>query len=162
MIPIIDSDIEFSGQLGQTLQQGHGSEFNLMLSMLMEDWLHRPRIEPSSDTPASDSVLAELSVAPQAALKAEPIHWSMEEKTGELVRQSQLSSARLWSAMHPCPMSLHNDPKHIDDEVMGNMSYPAQQRLKGQVDSSEVSQDATGLYEILQDLKPHSGLSQAA
>jgi hypothetical protein len=57
--------------------------------------------------------------------------------------------------MHPEPLSQHNKPDVIDDEVIANCSVNTQARMQ-QAKQKVMHVDETGLYDILQQLDPTS------
>ena len=54
--------------------------------------------------------------------------------------------------MHPQPLSLYNDPKRLEDEVVANCDMHAQHRLQD-LNTVDIAVDETGLYDILQEME---------
>ena len=144
-------DIEYNGVLNHAT--GQGANFALLLAMLEQNTLLRPSIGKDDDTQDNlQGQLAGLSHYRSPPLAADEQYWSLVTSTQHFIQGGELDNARLWLAMHPEPLSLHNDALHIPDEVLENCSLLVRERLKNQ-QAKEFKQDATGLYDILQDIQ---------
>ena len=145
------ADREFNGELNRASAQG--AKFALLLAMLEQDYLHRPKLlasETAEDTQAD--TLTNLSYYPSTPLKADCQHWTQANFASENIVQETIKSAQLWLVMHPQPLSLYNDPKRLDDEVVANCDIHTQQRLKDTT-NKDLQVDETELYDILQGME---------
>lgn len=52
-------------------------------------------------------------------LATQPFHWQQCAKVAQSLHES-LCQFKLMSALYPTPLSLYNDPNHIDEEVLAN------------------------------------------
>jgi beta-glucosidase/6-phospho-beta-glucosidase/beta-galactosidase len=145
-------DIEYNGGLNHAT--GQGAKFALLLAMLEQNAMLRPTIAKDDDDVQDkyQSDLVGLSFYRSAPLAADEQYWSQVSATEGYIQSGELANAKLWLAMHPEPLSLHNDAKHISDEIIENCALPVRERLKQS--QKQFTQDATGLYDILQDIKP--------
>lgn len=142
-------DLEVSGSVNRAA--GQGAKFALLLSMLEQDVLGRPRIQVEEDTPPATQ-LEGLSCYREPPLKAEPADIDNIVVTSKLLRSSG-KDALLWQCMHPHPLSQHNDAKRLADEVIVNCDYYTQRRLAPQpAPDKEVDVDETLLYDVLENL----------
>jgi hypothetical protein len=146
-------DIEYNGALNHAT--GQGAKFALLLAMLEQNTLLRPSMAKDDDSAQLDqqSLLAGLSYYRAAPLAADEQYWSLVTNTEGYIHNGDLDNARLWLAMHPEPLSLHNDALHIPEEIIENCSLVVRERLK-KTQQKQFSQDATVLYDILQGLSP--------
>lgn len=142
-------DIEYNGELNRATHQG--AKFALLLSMLEQNALFRPHIAPDPKVELASDIqnLSHYRSAPMAPTSA---YWHEVVQTEHFIQAGELDNAKLWLAMHPEPLSLLNDAKHIPEEVLDNCSLVVRQRLE-KVKISELPQDPTGLYDILQDIE---------
>ncbi|WP_088329222.1 VC2046/SO_2500 family protein [Lacimicrobium sp. SS2-24] len=146
MQPVV-LDFELNSSLSKAASQGNGANFALLLAMLQDNLLDRPRLEASKEQHWAESQ-SHLDKAPEIPLKAETQHWEFEAQHAQYVNQQQLASARLWHCLHPSPLSVFNDNKRLDDEVVENTSWSCRQKLKGgSVEPLQV--DETNLLEVI-------------
>ncbi len=141
----IDTDYEWSGEINRATVQG--AKFALLLAMLEDNPLLRPVVEADDAQLPAESALPKNYYRPMP-LFAEEADWSNGDVMGELLHK-QLQDALLFRAMHPQPLSLYNDPKRIDDEVLANCSFSAQRRLADEQDKV-IHTDATQMYDVVQ------------
>lgn len=143
-------DIEYNGALNRATQQG--ANFALLLAMLEQDCTLRPYIEPDNEPSLNlAQELASLAHYPTIPLKPGEQYWTEVMFTQQLIAAGALEDAKLWLAMHPEPLSLHNSAEHIPDEIVENCSLQVRERINKQ-QSNRFAQDATGLYDILDNL----------
>lgn len=145
------NDIELSGGLSQASQRGEGATFALLLAMLQQNLLERPHLARDQQLPSSSQPL--VAAGPVTPLKADAEHWQNESIHAGYMQQQLTVSARLWHCMHPTPLSVHNDARRLDDEVVANCDYHTRQRLAGKV-KSELDVDETGLLDLIEGLQP--------
>jgi hypothetical protein len=146
-------DREFSGEINRASAQG--AKFALLLAMLDQDVLHRPKLlagDADDKESATSKELSALSHYPFTPLKAETQHWQQAKIASDTVHQADIKRAKLWLLMHPQPLSLYNDPKRLDDEVVANCDMHTQQRLQDAA-NTDINVDETGLYDILQGME---------
>lgn len=146
-------DIEYNGVLNHAT--GEGAKFALLLAMLEQNTLLRPSMAKDDDSAqlSEQSQLAGLSYYRAAPLAADEHYWSLVTNTEHFIQSGDIDNARLWLAMHPEPLSLHNDALHIPEEIIENCSLVVRERLKT-TQQKQFNQDATVLYDILQGLSP--------
>ncbi|QHJ13296.1 hypothetical protein FX988_03557 [Paraglaciecola mesophila] len=153
-------DLEFSGALNRASQQG--GKFALLLSMLQQDILARPRIG-SVNTETSGVEEEITSYYPESQLQAHAQDWLLADTTTEILHADGIRSAQLWLAMHPQPLSLHNDAFHIDDDIVENCDMYTQNRYAahsaGYANTSEsnghdneITVDETGIFDLLEEI----------
>lgn len=145
-------DIEYNGGLNHAT--GQGAKFALLLAMLEQNPMLRPTIA-KDDEEVQDKYqkdIAGLSFYRSAALAADEQYWDKVKFTEGYIQRGELHNAKLWLAMHPEPLSLFNDAKHISDDIIENCALPVRERLKQS--QKQFTQDVTGLYDILQNIKP--------
>jgi hypothetical protein len=146
-------DREFSGEINRASAQG--AKFSLLLAMLEQDVLQRPRMLANQDNEqqsAHSKTISALSHYPSIPLKAEAQHWQQATFVSATIHQADIKRANLWLAMHPQPLSLYNDPKRLEDEVVANCDMHAQHRLQD-LNTVDIAVDETGLYDILQEME---------
>ncbi|WP_354667942.1 VC2046/SO_2500 family protein [Paraglaciecola arctica] len=150
---LLSSDYELNGTINRASRQG--AKFALIMAMLEQDCSQRPHIEQNQQTNQSPEHLKDLNYYRPNPLKADDNYWHTCQNTSQLIDQGQIQSAHLWMAMHPEPLSQHNNAEVIDPEVVANCSFIAQARLQ-QAATNTLQVDETGLYDILQQLQPTS------
>jgi hypothetical protein len=146
-------DREFTGEINQAT--GQGAKFALLLAMLEQDLLQRPKLlarETNDEESAASKSISALSHYPPIPLKAEAWHWQQAKFASDTIHQADIKRANLWLAMHPQPLSLYNDPKRLDDEVVANCDIHAQQRLQDS-NTTDIVVDETILYDTLQGME---------
>ncbi|GAA0857356.1 VC2046/SO_2500 family protein [Aliiglaciecola litoralis] len=138
------SDLEWSGQINRAASQGRA--FALLLSMLESDVLERPKLI-ASEEPQQDK--AELvSDYPRPALSARKDDWQNAIRNSQLFARHP-SDGKLFQTMHPQPLSIFNDAKRIDEEVLANCDFYTQSRLKQPADK-DLKVDVTQLFDVLE------------
>ncbi|MDF2177672.1 VC2046/SO_2500 family protein [Aliiglaciecola sp. CAU 1673] len=148
----ISEDIELGSGLNRLCQRGGGSDFSLVLAMLAQDFLSRPRFDKTSLPEASEYVQA-LPHAPKVPTCAMQEDWEHENQASRYAHQQDFTALRLWQCMHPSPLSQFDNKKRIPEEVIANCGWHAQQRM---LKSQEVliETDETGLFEVIEALQP--------
>ncbi|WJG10998.1 VC2046/SO_2500 family protein [Aliiglaciecola sp. LCG003] len=142
-------DLEWSGSVNRSL--GHGGKFALLMSMLEGDFLNRPEIIETQDSDPKTDPLANLrGLYRSPALQATVADWQLAD-TGAKMFQRKPYDAVLWNALHPQPLSMRDDAKHIEAEVLANCGLSTQQRLSGQA-AKIIQVDETKLYDVLNQL----------
>ena len=148
------SDLEWSGKLNRALDQGRA--FALLLSMLESDVMERPKIVQDEVTPnsAADNLVSHYRNPPLVANESDWHH----AKINSALFSTNPSDGLLFQSLHPQPLSLCNDAKKLDQEVVLNCDYYTQIGLKTQLPKT-IATDATHLYDVLQQLdipaEPH-------
>ncbi|GGO70333.1 VC2046/SO_2500 family protein [Bowmanella pacifica] len=147
------NDLEFSGVLNRAAKPGQAQTFSLLLSMLHQNLLERP--QPAKPTWPEEQGLSSLRLpqAPTVPLKVEAAHWQQMQIQGAYIQHQLTASALLWQCLHPSPLSLHNDAKHIDEVVTENCDWYCRQRLSGHI-TEAMQTDETALFELLEQLHP--------
>jgi hypothetical protein len=147
-------DREFNGEINQASRQG--AKFALLLAMLEQDVLHRPKLLSSDNGNDANSemnkALLGLSHYPPIPLKAETQHWQQANIISDTIHQTDIKQANLWLVMHPQPLSLHNELKRLDEEVVANCDVHTQHRLQD-LANTDINVDETELYDILQGME---------
>lgn len=148
----VQLDPEYNGAINRATNQG--AKFALLLAMLEQNSLLRPSVEDESqaEDTLSANELAAFSYYRTAPLQPSEQYWSEVAETQRFIAAGAIENARLWLAMHPEPLSLHNNPKYISAAVTENCSLVVRERLRV-AQEAKVKQDATVLYDILDDLK---------
>lgn len=148
-------DLEFSGALNRASQQGE--KFALLLSMLQQDILARPRIgSTNTETRCPEDEV--ISYYPESHLQALAQDWLWADTTTEILHGDGIRSAQLWLAMHPQPLSLHNDAFHIDDDIFENSDTYTQTRYANRYGkersdlNNEIKVDETGIFDLLEEI----------
>lgn len=147
---LLSSDYELNGTINRAASEG--AKFALILAMLEQDCTHRPHIEEPKETSHIPEIDTGLNYYRTAPLSANDAYWQSCQHTSQLIHGGQIQSAHLWLAMHPEPLSQHNKPDVIDEDVIANCSINTQTRLQ-QAKQSGLKVDETGLYDILQELE---------
>ncbi|ALS98563.1 VC2046/SO_2500 family protein [Lacimicrobium alkaliphilum] len=148
----IHLDFEYNGSLNKAASQGHGAAFALLLAMLQENQLDRPQL---AERPAdNEQKQALFDKAPDIPLKPEPQHWEFEARHADYIHQQQLVSARLWHCLHPAPLSVFNDSKRLDDEIIENTSWYCREKLKGR-NLQPLQVDETGLLDVIEKARDY-------
>jgi hypothetical protein len=148
---LFSSDYELNGTINRATSEG--AKFALILAMLEQDSIHRPHLEPPNETNQIPEVENDLNHYRSNPLSANDTYWQTCQHTSHLIHNGQLHSAQLWMAMHPEPLSQYNKADAIDEEVIVNCNINTQRRVK-QAKEKVINIDETGLYDILQNLKP--------
>ncbi|ABG41881.1 hypothetical protein Patl_3375 [Paraglaciecola sp. T6c] len=153
-------DLEFGGSLNRASSQG--AKFALLLSMLQQDVLARPRIGAPNEA-VTQQAYGVQSDYPEAPLQAIAQDWPLADTTSQLLHSDGIRSAQLWLAMHPQPLSLHNDAFHIDEDIFENCDIHTQSRYAQHVAGSqdamadngsvnEIKVDETGIFDLLEEI----------
>lgn len=153
-------DLEFGGSLNRASNQG--AKFALLLSMLQQDVLARPRIGPTSESVTQHAYDVQ-SDYPEAPLQAIAQDWPLADTTSQILHSDGIRSAQLWLAMHPQPLSLHNDAFHIDEDIFENCDIHTQSRYAQHFAHSqeaegfngslnEIKVDETGIFDLLEEI----------
>jgi hypothetical protein len=143
-------DLEFSGLLNRASSQG--TKFALLLSMLQQNYLERPAIAAQKQQSATDNIVG-LHHYPKVPLSAQNWDWRQADMTSSIVHSDDIQNAQLWLAMHPQPLSLHNNATRIDDDVLANCDIYTQQRQSNVVElDQKIEVDETGIYDLLQHI----------
>ncbi|MFQ3197928.1 MAG: hypothetical protein ACI8R9_002432 [Paraglaciecola sp.] len=143
-------DVEFSGLLNRASSQG--AKFALLLSMLQQNYLERPAVALREQHSRVDN-LAILSRYPKIPLSVQSRDWRKGDIASSIINNDGIASAHLWLAMHPQPLSLHNDVSHIDASIMANCDIYTQQRYSNDVElEREIEVDVTSIYDLLQHI----------
>ena len=152
-------DRELDGELNRASAQG--AKFNLLLAMLEQDYLHRPKLleSDSAHDDAYSTSAASICHYPVTPLKAESEHWTQANYASNVINKESITSAHLWLVMHPQPLSLYNNAYIIEENVLANCDIHTQQRHQSNRDNN-LQVDETGLYDILQGM--HEGVETAA
>ena len=146
----LSSDYELNGQINRASAQG--AKFALLLAMLEQDSINRPRLEKTDQLYHIKDSQNAVNHYRSSSLSADQEYWQSSQYTGKLIQQGHLDSAHLWLAMHPEPLALHNDPFEIDEEIIANASVFAQTRMQKDL-NPEIKLDETGLFDILNELE---------
>ncbi|MEP1554236.1 MAG: VC2046/SO_2500 family protein [Paraglaciecola sp.] len=149
----LSNDFEFNGDINRASQQG--AKFSLLMAMLEPNSLHRPRFEDPESTLHPMGENSELYHYRSSPLEANQEYWQGCNNAGKLIETGYLASAQLWMAMHPEPLSQHNNCLSIDEDVLSNASVYSQSRMKNQT-VADIKVDETGLFDILDELNPIS------
>jgi hypothetical protein len=149
----LSSDYELNGTINRAASEG--AKFALILAMLEQNCIHRPHLEKSKVLAQSSQVNSDINHYRSNPLSVNDTYWQTCQHTSQLIHSRQLHSAHLWLAMHPEPLSLHNTPDLIGEEVIANCSINTQNRIQ-QAKHNVLKVDETGLYDILQELEPVS------
>jgi hypothetical protein len=150
---LLSSDYELNGTINRAASEG--AKFALILAMLEQDCTHRPHIEKPKDINQIPEVESDLNYYRSNPLSANDEYWQTCQQTSQLIHGGQILSAHLWLAMHPEPLSLHNQANSINEEVIANCNINTQTRLQ-LAKQKALKVDETGLYDILQELDPVS------
>lgn len=148
---LLSSDYELNGTINRAASEG--AKFALIMAMLEQDCIHRPHLEKSEEPKQTPTIASDLNHYRSNPLSVNDTYWQTCQHTSQLIHTGQLQSAQLWLTMHPEPLSQHNKPDVIDEEVIANCSINTQTRLQ-QAKQNVLKVDETGLYDILQELEP--------
>ena len=146
---LLAADYELHGSVNRATRQG--AKFSLIMAMLEQDCLHRPYVEKNIELDKTAKDDKHFSHYRSNPLSANDDYWSASQHTSQLIQSGHVHSAHLWLAMHPEPLSQHNNPDVIDEDVIANCNINTQNRLQ-QAKETKLKVDETGLYEILQEL----------
>lgn len=141
-------DLEYNGALNHAT--GQGAKFALLLSMLEQNALYRPHIAADDKVEPFPDIQA-ISYYRPLPLAANSSYWQEVVQTEHFIQTGELQNAKLWLVMHPEPLSLLNDAKHIPQVILENCAYSVRQRAEKN-NPTDIPQDATGLYDILADI----------
>ena len=148
---LINLDFELNGTVNRAALEGQ--KFALIMAMLEQDYSHRPQVEqpnePSQSVPFSEN----NNYYPKQPLSANDSYWQLSEYTQNYFHSGHIQTAQLWLAMHPEPLSQHNDANILNAEVVANCGLNTQTRLQ-QTPENRLKTDETQLYDILQTLEP--------
>ena len=148
---LLASDYELNGTVNRAASEG--AKFALMLAMLEQDCTHRPNIDKPKQGDQTSKGKIDHNYYRSSPLSVNDTYWHTCQFTSQLIHQGQLHSAKLWLAMHPEPLSQHNNPDTLDEAVVANCGVNVQNRLE-QAELVSLKVDETGLYDILQQLEP--------
>ncbi len=141
------SNLEWSGALSASA--GKGALFSLYLAMHCQPGHEPVRIHSEAENASSDAAaLDHLNHYPRAPLGADDAAFQRLLVTGNLINQRDISSVNLWQAMHPDPLSIRNNAKHIPADVIANCSMATQMKLQV-ASSTTVNADETLLTDII-------------
>lgn len=148
--PVIVNDRELNGEINRASQQG--AKFALLLAMLEQNNLHRPVLHQTPEAELNKAESSSLHYYRSSPLLADTQSWQSSQQTSLLVNSGHVKSAQLWLAMHPEPLSQHNNVLHLDEEILANCSFPTQTRLQQNKDKA-IKVDETILFDVLQELE---------
>lgn len=149
-------DNEFKGSLSKALARSDGGDFAFLLASLQQNILERLKFVSAEQDALPDTQTQELRSInhyPITPLSASPEHFQQQEAITSAMLDTDLATARLLLALHPAPLSMHNDPTHIDESVIANCDVFCQQRMASE-QSNEVESDETMLFDIIEQLHP--------
>jgi hypothetical protein len=136
--------------------------FRLYLAMANQDASHGLKFKEESHNSFSSEIVSHYR---QANLNQTTLDFVIQNEYSKSIQNRDFYNLRLLSSFHPQPLSKHNDPMHIDEEVIENSAYPVKQRLfalnqlhndqiqNGQISGVDEIQEApTMLFDILESL----------
>lgn len=146
--------VEFKAGLGRALRHSGQSDFALMLAMMQQDVTQRLKLEEGGDEnkPIGLMPIESFNFYPEVPLKTEVHHFAQQEKFAIAVSQNDLASAKLLAYMHPTPLSMHNDVKRVEDDVVANCDLFTQMKIK-QIQTEDIAVDETLLYESITEVR---------
>jgi len=68
------------------------------------------------------------------------------------VEQNDIARMKLLAYMRPTPLSLYNDAKRVDDDVVANCDLFTQSKLK-QVQQPDITVDPTMMYDAVKKVR---------
>ncbi|GGW88334.1 VC2046/SO_2500 family protein [Alteromonas halophila] len=144
----LDSIAQWEGNLSKAAE--NGAQFALYLAMQFGASVGEPKIKPYETAVPSDKAFVDrLNFYRRPALDANKADHSHSHRLSQFIAQGDICSARLQDAMHPEPLSFHNDATRIPDDVVANCSLATQRRLKGDT-ASDIEEDNTLLDDIIE------------
>lgn len=152
MLPIKGLELhpEFNGTVAAALSQSDGAAlFALYMAMQNPDASAQPYV---FSVPTDHHVSKPVSDYPASHLAATADDWVSSATLTSLIQQGHIDSARLWQAMHPQPLAVKNDPKHLSAEVVSNCALYTQQRLQAGTGRQAVHEDPLQLLNVLDAL----------
>ena len=155
---LLSSDYELNGTVNRAASEG--AKFTLMMAMLEQECIHRPRIQTSKQinqgAEVNEEVNHDFHHYRRSPLSANDSYWQTCQQTRQLIHSGQLHSAQLWLAMHPEPLSQYNQSDKIGEDVIANCSINTQTRMQ-MAKEKIVHVDEIGLFDMLQQLGSISG-----
>ena len=148
---LLNFDFELNGTVNRAALEGQ--KFALIMAMLEQDYSHRPYLEKSIEPAKSKEQAQNSHYYPSQPLSANDSYWQLSEYTQNYFHSGHIQTAQLWLAMHPEPLSQHNDANILNAEVVANCGLNTQTRLQ-QTPENRLKTDETQLYDILQTLEP--------
>ena len=134
-----------------------GALFRLYLAMANQDTSQSLKIKEASQ----ESFLSEpISFYRQANLRQSASDFVIQNEYSKSTQNRDFCNLRLLACIHPQPLSAHDDPMHIDEEVIENSALWARQRLialnqtnnEQIADVDEIEEAPTMLCDILESL----------
>lgn len=122
---------EFSGALAQTLVHKGQGDFALLLSMLVQDVTQQLQFSEQPEEGIKGNIpIEQFNYYPEIPLSTETKHYAQQQAFADAVHREDIKTASLLGCMFPSPLSLHNDPKRVDDNVMANCDIYTQSRMQ--------------------------------
>jgi hypothetical protein len=151
---VLINEWQLQGQLNQALQHQHRADFALWLALLSPAAEELAPFYP----PQNPAVLTAADLYQQLAV---PKARDFAMQTGDVAvldRQQQgfvqsgLAQWRLLNLLAPAPTVVKHDARKLSAEVLDNLSPHSLRHLQGQQLEPKIA-DATGLYEVLEDMQ---------
>ncbi|WP_100657405.1 VC2046/SO_2500 family protein [Alteromonas flava] len=144
---IVQRDPEYTGQVSRALHSGH--DFGFYLAQLNTQITERLRIQSDSlDESAHTNADKPPHYYRHSALQAKDEDFQAVAQSAQLLQRQNRADLLLWMCLHPDPLSLHNDSKRIDPEVIANCELHAQRRQQEKLEN-KLMQFAPNLAEII-------------
>lgn len=121
---LLVQDAEFNSSINRAASQAGAVQFKLILATLEQNLLNRIRLANNAQVNADVAFENEITnFYPKIPLKADKKTWQNLDTTRNFIHAGDLTGAKLWQIMHPEALSLFNDAKKLDDQVIANSSY---------------------------------------
>lgn len=154
------TDNEFTGKVGNALHHSNAEQFGLLMAMMHQDILERPAFSEVESAVNTCDIPMALKYYPKALLKTDEEEFKSATRLSEWLHSDNMTAIRLRHSMFPPSLSLHNDSQRIPDNVIDNMGYHAQQKIRESTpEPQNIPVDETALYEVLSGMAENAQLS---
>ncbi|WP_018981712.1 VC2046/SO_2500 family protein [Salinimonas chungwhensis] len=141
-------NLEWGGQLNRA--SSDAQLFSLYLAMHLQPGNPTIAFEPSSDQANDTSSKSEfISHYRRAATQPDQNDIKTANIYSKLTAFNDTSSVMLWRAMHPDPLSVKDDHRHVAPEVLANCSYATQQRWRSESPDTTLTETPVMLDEVI-------------
>ncbi|MGQ8363865.1 VC2046/SO_2500 family protein [Glaciecola sp. 1036] len=144
--------VQVNAHLAQSSQ--HGTATLNLFKCILSDALTTDHITTDEGVDIASTHL-NIEKHTQYTLVADSKSYTQFNIINKAIHQGRLDDARLLNAIWSTPLSQQDDPNHLPQKVINNLSHYAQRRLNkdaDEFDDSTTLEQPTMLYDILESL----------
>ena len=155
---LLINEWQLGSQLNVAVANGTRDKFNLLLSLLSDDARDFSQFDSPKatvDSLSEQELRESLSLAEAQPLVNSGLSLQQAKSINLAVQQRDLSAIRLQSLLHNEALLSRNNKTNFDPEVVDNLPFLSQQRLKNNSHNDEtIERQAAGVdYGLLQNIE---------